>query len=441
MQEFYRNRRKRLFELMDDGASLVVSSPTEKYRNADTTYPYRQSSDVLYLSGCPEPETTLVLKKDKDSMRSILFVRPKNKEREIWDGRRLGVEGAVNQLGFDEAYPSHELGKRLAECLSGSSTVYAQLGEDSGFDKKILSALKNCRQGKRKGLEPIKNISDPLFNLHEMRLIKSKDEIELLKKAATISSRAHVLAMQHAKAGVHEYEISALLDFEFTKQGCVGPGYQSIVGSGQNATILHYIENTSELKEGELLLIDAGGEYKNYTADITRTFPVSGTFSPAQKAAYQVVLRAQKEAIASVKPGMTLDSVHEQVVKSLTGGMIELGLLQGSVDERIADKSFRRFYMHKTSHWLGMDVHDVGLYHEKGSSRPLQAGMVITIEPGLYISEDEEGIPPEYKGIGIRIEDDILVTEQGFEVLTHEVPKEINEIEKLCRSDCNNLLS
>ena len=181
--------------------------------------------------------------------------------------------------------------------------------------------------------------------------------------------------------------------------------------------------------------------YKNYTADITRTFPVSGTFSPAQKAAYQVVLRAQKEAIASVKPGMTLDSVHEQVVKSLTGGMIELGLLQGSVDERIADKSFRRFYMHKTSHWLGMDVHDVGLYHEKGSSRPLQAGMVITIEPGLYISEDEEGIPPEYKGIGIRIEDDILVTEQGFEVLTHEVPKEINEIEKLCRSDCNNLLS
>ena len=426
---------------MSVGETLVVSSPSEKIRNGDASYPFRQSSDVFYLSGCSEPETTIVLKKTKDGNKSIAFVRPKNKEKEIWDGRRLGVEGAISVLGFDEAYPSHELGKRLAKSLSGSTRLYASLGENPLFDKRILKAIADCRQGKRRGLEPIVDVSDPLFNLHEMRLIKSEDEIDLLKKASQISAQAHVMAMQHAKPGVFEYELSALLDFEFARRGCSGPGYQSIVGAGENATILHYIENTSELKEGELILIDAGGEYDFYTADITRTFPVSGKFSAPQKAAYQVVLRAQKEAIALVKPGVTLEQIHTQVVKHLTEGMIELGLLKGTVEERIADKTYRRFYMHKTSHWLGMDVHDVGLYHENGDARPLQPGMVITIEPGLYVGLEEEGIPSEFKGMGIRIEDDVLVTEGGFEVLTHEVPKEINEIEDLCRSNCNNLLS
>ena len=440
MHDQFKQRRLKLLEKMEGDSTLVVSSPSEKFRNGDTTFPFRASSDVHYLSGCVEPKTTVVLKKTKSKKRSIVFVQPKNKEREIWDGRRLGVSGAIESLGFDDAYPSHELGKQLPSLLSGSENLYVLLGEDSAFDNTILNAIKTCRHGQRKGLEPIKRVVDSTFTLHEMRLIKTPLEIEKLREAAKISCSAHCLAMQAAQDGVYEYQIASLLDYEFRKQGCSGPGYQSIVGTGENATILHYVENSSVLKNGELLLIDAGGEFDFYTADITRTFPVSGSFTSPQKDIYALVLKAQKQAIDMIRPGVTIDDIHDLTVRVLTHGMIDLGFLSGKVDDRIADKSYRKYYMHRTSHWLGMDVHDVGLYYKNGQARPLESGMVITVEPGLYVSHDESGIQEGYRGIGVRVEDDVLVTNQGREVLTHHVPKEIKDIENLCRKNINILL-
>lgn len=416
---------------MGPNSAALLGSPPEILRNGDSSYSYRQSSDLYYLSGFAEPEATLLLRPDAADPY-VLFVRPRDPEREIWDGRRAGTEGAVAQFGADKALPAAELRSSLAKLIANVDDLYYELGANPAYDEILLAVLGELRRGERRGLRPPRRIVDPRLTLHELRLRKSSEEIAVLRRAAEITAEAHIESMKAAGPGVRENEIEALINYTFRRRGGSGPGYSSIVGGGENATILHYIENESELRDGDLLLIDAGCEYAFYTADVTRTFPISGRFSEAQKRCYQVVLDAQLEAIAMTRPGANIDQLHDRCVEKLTAGMIELGLLTGTVEECIASGAYKKFYMHRTSHWLGMDVHDVGVYTVDGKPRAMEPGMVITIEPGLYIAADAEGVPAEYRGIGIRIEDDILLTEDGCENLTSSVPKTIAEIEATC---------
>jgi len=417
-----------------DRAIALVHSPPEVIRNGDAHYPFRQSSDLFYLTGFAEPEATLLLRPGAEQGRVILFVRPRDPEREVWDGRRAGLEGACKQFGADVAYSSAELDQRLPELIANVDDLYYALGVDPEFDAKLCSTLAGLRKRERRGLRAPERIVDPKSTLHELRLHKDGDEIATLRRASEITSQAHVAAMAAATEGVHEYELAALIDYTFRKNGGMGPGYTSIVGAGANATILHYIDNDQALRNGDLVLIDAGCELDHYTADVTRTFPVSGTFTAPQRRVYEVVLRAQKEAVAMTRPGISIDDIHEHCVRILTEGMVDIGLLEGPASARIEDGGYKKYYLHRTSHWLGMDVHDVGAYTDHdGEARPLQPGMVVTIEPGLYIAEDDESAPQELRGIGVRIEDDVLVTVDGAENLTHMVPKEIEDIEAACR--------
>lgn len=420
-------------EAMGQGAVALLHSPAEALRNGDVHHPFRQSSDLYYLTGFAEPETTLVLRPGAERDRTVLFVRPRDPEREVWDGRRAGVEGAVERYGADVAYPAAELEARLPELLANVEDLYYGLGFDPSFDAVVTRTLAALRGAERRGLRPPRRVVDPRWTLHEHRLRKSDEEIAALRTAAAITAEAHIAAMRAAGDGVNEYELEALLDYTFRRRGGAGPGYNSIVGSGANATILHYIDNDQPMADGDLVLIDAGCEYQFYTADVTRTFPVSGRFSDAQRRCYQLVLDAEEEAIGMTRPGITIDDIHQRCVEILTEGMVELGLLEGPASARIAAGDYKRFYMHRTSHWLGMDVHDVGVYNQDGAARPLEPGMVLTIEPGLYIAADAEGVPDELRGIGIRIEDDILVTADGCENLTRAVPKQVDEIEAACR--------
>jgi len=415
-------------------AIALIHSPPEVIRNGDAHFPFRQSSDLYYLTGFAEPEATLLLRPGAESDRVILFVRPRDPEREIWDGRRAGVEGACSRFGADAAYPADELDKRLPELIANVDELHYALGIDPEFDAKLCATLASLRKRERRGMRAPERIVDPKSTLHEQRLHKDADELSTLRRAAEITARAHVAAMQTAADGLFEYELEAVLDYTFRKSGGMGPGYTSIVGSGVNATILHYIDNDQPLRNGDLVLIDAGCELDHYTADVTRTFPVSGTFSEPQKRVYDVVLRAQKESVAMTRPGISIDDIHDHCVRLLTEGMIDLGLLEGPASARIEDGSYKKYYMHRTSHWLGMDVHDVGAYTDHdGEARPLQPGMVVTIEPGLYIAEDDETAPQELRGIGVRIEDDVLVTVDGADNLTHMVPKEVADVEAACR--------
>ncbi len=429
----FAKHRKAYMESMGPNSVALIGSPPELLRNGDATYTYRQCSDLYYLSGFSEPGATVVLRTDADKPYT-LFVRPKDPERETWDGRRAGVEGAVLEYGADQAFANTKLKAELRDLLSNVENLYYELGSNPVYDKLVIELLGELRQGERRGLRPPLRIVDPRFSLHELRLRKSEDEISVLRKASDLTATAHLESMRLTKPGVRENEIEASIDYSFRRQGGTGPGYTSIVGGGANATILHYLENNQELIDGDLLLIDAGCEYGFYTADITRTFPVKGTFTDAQKRCYEIVLDAQEQAIAMTKPGVTIDQIHDRCVEVLTAGMIELGLLAGTVKERIEDASYKRFYMHRTSHWLGMDVHDVGAYSIDGEARPLEPGMVITVEPGLYIAEDAEGVPSEYRGIGIRIEDDLVVTTEGNENLSVGVPKTVRDIEAACRA-------
>lgn len=413
-------------------AVAVIHSPPEAVRNGDVHHPFRQSSDLHYLTGFTEPETTLVLRPGDPERPVVLFVRPRDPERETWDGRRAGVAGAKEHFGADRAYSVEELEKRLPGLVANVEEVYYSLGLDPEFDLYFTRVLAQLRRSERKGKRPPRAVVDPRGVLHEMRLRKSPEELDIMRRAANISAQAHIEAMKKAAPGVPEYELEALINYEFRRHGGTGPGYNTIVGSGENATILHYIENNRALADGDLVLIDAGCEYRSYTADITRTFPASGRFSDAQRRLYEIVLATQEAAVAMTRPGVTIDDIHNHCVLALTAGMIEVGLLGGSVEERIADDSYKRYYMHRTSHWLGMDVHDVGAYTDAGVARPLEPGMVITIEPGLYVAADDEEAPAEYRGIGIRIEDDIVVTDSGYENLTAAVPKSVAEIEALC---------
>ncbi len=413
----------------DGGGVMLLPAAEEKIRNNDSEYLFRQDSDFAYATGFDEPTGCALLFADG---RYALFVRPKDPEREIWTGRRAGVEGAKEIYGASEAYPAGEVDARLPALLDGTGTLWFRLGQDPAWDGRVSRALCDLRARARTGAMAPPRLVDPGLILHEMRLFKSSEEIAALRKAAEITAEAHLGAMRDGQPGRREFQVQAEIEYAFRRRGGNGPGYGTIVASGANSTILHYRAGDALLKEGEVCLVDAGGEYGFYTADVTRTFPVSGTFTKAQRDAYEVVLAAQAEGIAAVRPGATVDGVHELVVRRLVEGMVKLGLLTGDPGERVADRSYRKYYMHRTSHWLGMDVHDAGAYYVDGKSRALEPGMVLTVEPGLYVAADDASAPEALRGVGIRIEDDILVTAEGNVNLTEAIPKQSAEVEACC---------
>jgi Xaa-Pro aminopeptidase len=426
-------RRARLMEMLGPRAALVLASAPERIRNGDTDYKFRQDSDILYLTGFAEPGTTIVLRPDHPETPFVMFVRPRDPAAETWTGRRAGLEGAVRDFGASAAFATTELDTKLPEVLAGAEEVHFPFGREPTLDAMVSRAIGRLRAAERRGRRAPVRMVDARLTVHELRLVKAPDEVEVQRRAAAITAEAHSAAMRAARPGVNEGEIEALIDYTFRRRGGTGPGYPTIVGGGANATILHYVENNAPLAAGQLLLIDAGCEVDGYTADVTRTFPVGGRFSPAQRRLYEAVLETQIAAIEAVKPGATIDGIHEQVVVSLTARLVQLGLLPGQGDDipALVEKgAYKPFYMHRTSHWLGIDVHDVGFYSEEGVARPLVPGMVLTIEPGLYVAEDAD-VPPEYRGLGVRIEDDILVTPAGHENLTRDTPKSVSEIEAL----------
>lgn len=427
-------RRAAYMDAIGVAAIAIARSQPERLRNGDAYHPFRQNSDVLYLTGFAEPECTLVLRPGAEHDKVVMFVRPRDPEIETWDGRRAGLEGAKDRYGADVAYDISELDTKLSELTANVDEWYVGLGVDDALDALVARTIARLRRTEKKGQRPPRAVVDPREALHELRLIKRPEELAALRKASAIACDAHIAAIRHGRPGIYEYELEAIINYQFRRRGGSGPGYATIVGAGENATILHYIENRCKIADGDLVLVDAGCEYDHYTSDITRTWPANGTFSPAQKRVYEIVLNTQLAAIEMARIGVTIDDLHQFCVKSLTEGMIELGLLAGPVEDRIKDLSYRRFYMHGTSHWLGLDVHDAGAYTRGGKARPLEAGMVITIEPGLYIAPNAEGVPDELRGIGVRIEDDIVITDGDPDVLTAACPKSIRELEALAKS-------
>ncbi|MBE0505121.1 MAG: Xaa-Pro aminopeptidase [Marinospirillum sp.] len=428
--ESFISRRNRLLDSLPDQALVILPSASLVTRSRDTEYPFRQSSDFWYLTGFVEPDALLVIKKSHHTSQSLLFSQPKDKQQETWTGIRLGQEAAVQQLGFDQAYAFNELDKILSPLLAEVTEVWMPL-EDEALYSRYLHWRQQVRRLQKRGASLPDRLVDLSSLLGEMRLIKQPEEITLLREAARISAVAHCRAMQVCRPGLFEFQLQAELEHTFMLQAACPPAYGSIVGSGDNACVLHYVENRDQLQAGDLVLIDAGAEFQGYAGDITRTFPVSGKFSLQQKQLYQLVLSANQLAISLVRPGTNLESIHQAVVRCLVEGLVELGLLQGEVQQLIDSEAFKVFFMHGTSHWLGLDVHDAGRYRLDGNARPLQPGMTFTIEPGLYIAPDQQDVDSLWRGIGIRIEDDILVTEDGCEVLTDGVPKTVEGIETL----------
>ncbi len=402
-------------------------------RSGDVEFTYRQDNDFYYLTGFGEPESVALFAPGQSEEFS-LFVRPRDKERETWTGRRAGIEGAMADFGADRAYTIDEFDRILPRFLERAECVYFPLGINPRIETRVLDMLKaSAAMRPRLGTGP-NALLDPREILHEMRLFKSPEELATMRRAIAISHHAHEAAMRDARGGMMEWEIEALVNYTFRKQGAEGPSYPSIIASGPNAATLHYINNDRAMRTGELLLIDAGCEYNFYASDITRTFPIGASFTPLQRDLYEIVLAAQLKAIESIRPGVHFDDPHEAAVGILIDGMRSVGLLKESPEEALQQGAYRRFYMHRTSHWLGMDVHDVGLYRVAGASRTLEPGMILTAEPGLYIAPDDDSVPEEFRGIGIRIEDDVLVTPDGNEVMTAAVPKSIAEVELLTTS-------
>jgi Xaa-Pro aminopeptidase len=421
--------------LAERGAAAVIPTASPKVRNHDSEYRFRPDSDFWYLSGFGEPESVLVLLPSTPAHaapRSILFLREKKREEEVWTGLRLGVEAAPASLGVDAAFPIGELWTRLPDLLKGFERIVWRNGVDETRDRNLHGVLNRLRSQVRSEAALPMEVLDPAAVLHELRLFKTPSEIELMRKAAAITTEAHIAAMRETRPGMGENEIDALLSYTFARRGASGAAYGNIVAGGVNACILHYHENDRPLRDGELLLIDAGAEFYCYASDVTRTFPINGKFSDAQRELYEVVLGAQLAAIEHVRPGNSFQSVHEIAVRVLCAGLARLGLLPGEPESIEADGSFKRFYMHRTGHWLGLDVHDCGAYVIAGKSRNMEAGQVLTVEPGLYIAAEDESVEARWRGIGIRIEDDILVTENGHEVLTAAIPKSVVEIERAC---------
>ena len=425
----YAERRRQLMARIGPRAVAVIGGKRLSVRNSDVEHRFRQTSDLWYLTGFTEPESLAVIAPGREHPLT-LFVRPRDPERETWTGRRAGLEGARDKFGADAAFPIDSVDKELPRLFDGADEVLYVPGEDGELDRLVTQSIANVRLGERRGMRAPKRIVDLRHTLHELRLIKDADALAKMRRAAEITRQAHVAAMRAARGGMHEYEVEALIDYTFRKAGGF-PGYGTIVGGGINATILHYVDNSEPLTQGQLLLVDAGCEVDGFTADVTRTYPIASRFSPAQRRAYELVLSVEKACIAMVQPGSDIEAIHTRAVELLTRGMVELGLLQGEVPALIESSAYRRFYMHRTSHWLGMDVHDVGIYAPEGKPRPLAPGMVLTVEPGLYVAPDAADVPPELRGLGIRVEDDVLVTQAGHEILTAAIPKEVDDLEAL----------
>jgi len=424
--------RERFMATLDGGVAVFRTGP-EQTRSRDTHFKFRPDSDFWYLTAFPEPDAVVVLRPGREDGAYVLFVRPRDPELETWHGRRAGVAGAQELYGADQAYPIDELEAKLPGLLKGASSLTYATGHDTAFDAQLLGALRQMNERTRDGVLGPVEVRDPAPALHELRLHKQADELTLMRKAAAVTDTAHRAAMKTLSPGVFEYEIEAVVDGAFRAAGGWGPGYTTICAGGDNANVLHYTTNDMVVNDGDLLLLDAGCEIDGYTADVTRTFPANGRFSDAQRELYEVVLAAELAGIAKVGPGSTFDDVHDTSLRCLVAGMIELEILKGTVDEALEAESYRPWFMHRTSHWLGLDVHDVGLYKDgDGNSRPLEEGMILTVEPGLYIPADDETVPERFRGMGIRIEDDVLVTAAGHENLTAAIPKTIAEIEAAC---------
>lgn len=430
VREFARRRQALIEQMAADSIAILPAAP-ERSRNRDVLYPFRQDSDFMYLTGFEEPDAVVVLIPGREHGESVLFCRERDPEKERWDGFLVGPEGAVEQYGLDDAFPIDDIDDILPGMIEGKSRVYYSMGLDAQFDAHVMEWINIIRSKVRSGAQPPGEFIALEHFLHDMRLYKSAPEIKVMERAAQISAEAHCRAMKVCKPGMFEYQLEAELMHGFMQHGSRSPAYPSIVGGGDNACILHYIDNDQPLKDGTLVLIDAGCELDCYASDITRTFPVNGKFSPEQKAVYEIVLAAQAAAIDAVRPGNHWNQPHEAAVKVLCQGLIDLGILKGTLDEVLENESYKAFYMHRTGHWLGMDVHDVGDYKVGGAWRVLEPGMVLTVEPGLYIAPDAENVDLRWRGIGIRIEDDVLVTKEGNRVLTIDVPKSVEAIEAL----------
>lgn len=425
----FKVRRKELMAQMEPDSIALLAAAPPRNRNNDADYPYRQNSDFYYLTGFTEPQALLALIPGRKQGETVLFCQEKDPLRELWDGFRLGPDAACEALSIDDAYPIADIDDILPGLIEGRERVYYSMGKDDKFDDQVMEWVKVIRSKSKLGAHPPGEflMLDPL--LHELRLIKSKAEIKLMEQAAKISAEGHRRAMAACHPGAHEYELEAELLYAFKRNGSLAPAYTSIVAAGDNACTLHYNDNNAAINEGDLVLIDAGCEYEYYASDITRTFPASGKFSKEQKAIYEIVLKAQEAAIAEVKPGASWDAPHKASVKVITQGLARLGLLKGTPAKLIKSEAYREFYMHRVGHWIGMDVHDVGDYKIDETWRLLEPGMVTTIEPGIYISPNNKKVAKKWRGIGVRIEDDVLVTSKGHKVLSTGIPKTVDEIE------------
>lgn len=426
--EPYESRRKTFLERLDCGVAVFTSAPTT-LRNNDVEHEYRQDSDFFYLTGLDEPNCVLVLSTVHPEHRSALFVRPRDPEREQWDGPRVGVDEAPQRLGVDVAYPIDKFAEKLPDYFQNAERLVASVGRSRAFDDKLFKALQKTRGRWKTGVGWPTQIVDPLVILHEMRLRKDPTELQVMRRAAGITTEGHRRAMRECKPGMFEYELEAALSHTYRTRGAARHAFPPIVASGSNATVLHYTTNGRKIEDGDLVLIDSGCEYEGYAADVTRTFPANGRFTSEQRAIYEVVLAAQEAAIAECKPGANLDKVHEAATGVLVDGLLALKLLQGDRAELLKEHHYKRFCPHRTGHWLGMDVHDVGQYFLRRVPRVIEPGMVFTVEPGLYIPPKGDQAPRQFQGIGVRIEDNVLITETGCEVLTADAPKAIEEIE------------
>jgi Xaa-Pro aminopeptidase len=415
---------------MGPEAIAVLLGAKRATRSNDTDYRFRQDSDFWYLTGFAHPNAVAVLRTD-GGPEFTLYVEPRDREIETWTGYRPGTDGAVEDYGAVEAYATGELLSHMGQILAKAKRIYHVLGRDAAVDAKITETLEGMRLRSRQGVVPADAIFDPRSIVHEMRIIKEPAELEIMRRAADITREAHAAAAKLALDRTHEYELEAAIEYVFRRRGAAGPAYSTIVGGGSNATVLHYIANDQPLRDGELVLIDAGSEVEGYASDVTRTYPVGGHFAGERRAVYETVLAAQHVALDHCKPGSTLVDIHDAAVRRIVEGLVDLKLLSGSIDDSIANETYRRFYMHNTSHWLGLDVHDVGMYRVDDEYRTLEAGMVFTVEPGLYIPPDDEEVDPRFRGIGVRIEDDVVVTTDGHENLNSALPKEPGDVEAL----------
>ncbi len=427
----YKRRRKHLMQIMGEDAVAILPAALVRMRNRDAEFQYRQDSDFHYITGFDEPEAVVVLVPGREHGEYILFCRENDKKMETWNGLRAGQDGAIEKYAADDSFPIDDIDDILPGLLENKEKVYYTMGVHPDFDQRVIKWVNRLREQSRMGVHTPGEFVSLDHQLHDMRLYKSAAEIKVMRKAAEISAEAHIRAIQFCKPGKYEYQLEAELLHHFMQHGARSPAYSSIVGGGKNGCILHYVENSESLKDGDLVLIDAGAELECYAADISRTFPVNGKYSKEQRILYDIVLTAQLAAIEQVKPGNHWNDPHEAAIKVITQGLIDVGILKGKLETNIEKETYKDFYMHRTGHWLGMDVHDVGDYKVDDEWRVLEPGMVLTVEPGLYISADHESVAKKWHNIGIRIEDDVLVTKDGHEVLSKNAPKDPDEIEAL----------